>query len=259
MSSLNVCIIQSSLHWENHQANLNMFEEKIEQIKAGTELVVLPEMFTTGFSMNPTQLAEDMNGQTVEWMKRIATEKRIILTGSIIIKENDQFYNRLIWMLPNGEFGMYDKHHLFSYAEEDKHFSAGNKRLITSVKGIKINTQICYDLRFPVWSRLAAENEYDVLLYVANWPERRNHAWKTLLQARAIENQCVVIACNCVGEDGNGIKYSGDSCIINPLGEILVSKEYEEDFLYYSIQKSDIEIVRSQFPFAKDKDNFTIL
>jgi predicted amidohydrolase len=162
-------------------------------------------------------------------------------------------------MLPNDEFGIYDKHHLFSYAEEDKHFSAGNKRLITSVKGIKINTQICYDLRFPVWSRLAAENEYDVLLYVANWPERRNHAWKTLLQARAIENQCYVIACNCVGKDGNEINYSGDSCIINPLGEILVSKEYEEDFLYYSIQKSDIESVRNQFPFAKDKDNFTIL
>ncbi len=259
MSSLNVCIIQSSLHWENHQANLNMFEEKIEQIKAGTELVVLPEMFTTGFSMNPTQLAEDMNGQTVEWMKRIATEKRIILTGSIIIKENEQFYNRLIWMLPNGEFGMYDKHHLFSYAEEDKHFSAGNKRLITSVKGIKINTQICYDLRFPVWSRLTTENEYDILLYVANWPERRNHAWKTLLQARAIENQCVVIACNCVGEDGNGIKYSGDSCIINPLGEILVSKEYDEDFLYYTIQKQDVETIRNQFPFAKDKDHFSIL
>lgn len=259
MSSLNVCIIQSSLHWENHQANLNMFEEKIEQIKAGTELIVLPEMFTTGFSMNPTQLAEDMNGQTVEWMKRIATEKRIILTGSIIIKENEQFYNRLIWMLPNGEFGMYDKHHLFSYAEEDKHFSAGNKRLITSVKGIKINTQICYDLRFPVWSRLTTENEYDILLYVANWPERRNHAWKTLLQARAIENQCVVIACNCVGEDGNGIKYSGDSCIINPLGEILVSKEYDEDFLYYTIQKQDVETIRNQFPFAKDKDHFSIL
>ena len=259
MSSLNVCIIQSSLHWENHQANLNMFEEKIEQIKAGTELVVLPEMFTTGFSMNPTQLAEDMNGQTVEWMKRIATEKRIILTGSIIIKENEQFYNRLIWMLPNGEFGMYDKHHLFSYAEEDKHFSAGNKRLITSVKGIKINTQICYDLRFPVWSRLTTENEYDILLYVANWPERRNHAWKTLLQARSIENQCVVIACNCVGEDGNGIKYSGDSCIINPLGEILVSKEYDEDFLYYTIQKQDVETIRNQFPFAKDKDHFSIL
>lgn len=259
MSSLNVCIIQSSLHWENHQANLNMFEEKIEQIKAGTELVVLPEMFTTGFSMNPTQLAEDMNGQTVEWMKRIATEKRIILTGSIIIKENEQFYNRLIWMLPNGEFGMYDKHHLFSYAEEDKHFSAGNKRLITSVKGIKINTQICYDLRFPVWSRLTTENEYDILLYVANWPERRNHAWKTLLQARAIENQCIVIACNCVGEDGNGIKYSGDSCIINPLGEILVSKEYDEDFLYYTIQKQDVETIRNQFPFAKDKDHFSIL
>jgi predicted amidohydrolase len=259
MSSLNVCIIQSCLHWENHQANLNMFEEKIEQVKAGTELVVLPEMFTTGFSMNPTQLAEEMNGKTVEWMKRIAIEKRIVLTGSIIIKENEQYFNRLIWMLPNGEFGIYDKHHLFSYAEEDKHFSAGNKRLITSVKGIKINTQVCYDLRFPIWSRLATENEYDILLYVANWPARRSHAWKTLLQARAIENQCFVIACNRVGEDGNEIKYSGDSCIINPLGEIVISKENDEDFLYYTIQKSEIESVRNQFPFAKDKDTFSIL
>jgi predicted amidohydrolase len=259
MSSLNVCIIQSCLHWENHQANLNMFEEKIEQVKAGTELVVLPEMFTTGFSMSPTQLAEEMNGKTVEWMKRIAIEKRIVLTGSIIIIENKQYFNRLIWMLPNGEFGIYDKHHLFSYAEEDKHFSAGNKRLITSVKGIKINTQVCYDLRFPIWSRLATENEYDILLYVANWPARRSHAWKTLLQARAIENQCFVIACNRVGEDGNEIKYSGDSCIINPLGEIVISKENDEDFLYYTIQKSEIESVRNQYPFAKDKDTFSIL
>lgn len=259
MSSLNVCIIQSCLHWENHQANLDMFEEKIEQVKAGTELVVLPEMFTTGFSMNPTQLAEEMNGKTVEWMKRIAIEKRIVLTGSIIIKENEQYFNRLIWMLPNGEFGIYDKHHLFSYAEEDKHFSAGNKRLITSVKGIKINTQVCYDLRFPIWSRLATENEYDILLYVANWPARRSHAWKTLLQARAIENQCFVIACNRVGEDGNEIKYSGDSCVINPLGEIVISKENDEDFLYYTIQKSEIESVRNQYPFAKDKDTFSIL
>jgi predicted amidohydrolase len=259
MSSLNVCIIQSSLHWENHQANLKMFEEKIEQVKAGTELVVLPEMFTTGFSMNPTQLAEEMNDKTIEWMKRIAIEKRIVLTGSIIIIENKQYFNRLIWMLPNGEFGIYDKHHLFSYAEEDKHFSAGNKRLITSVKGIKINTQVCYDLRFPIWSRLATENEYDILLYVANWPARRSHAWKTLLQARAIENQCFVIACNRVGEDGNEIKYSGDSCIINPLGEIVISKENDEGFLYYTIQKSEIETIRNQFPFAKDKDPFSIL
>jgi predicted amidohydrolase len=259
MSSLNVCIIQSCLHWENHQANLNMFEEKIEQVKAGTELVVLPEMFTTGFSMNPTLLAEEMNEKTIEWMKRIAIEKRIVLTGSIIIKENEQYFNRLIWMLPNGEFGMYDKHHLFSYAEEDKHFAAGNKRLITSVKGIKINTQVCYDLRFPIWSRLATENEYDILLYVANWPARRSHAWKTLLQARAIENQCFVIACNRVGEDGNEIKYSGDSCVINPLGEIVISKENDEDFLYYTIQKSEIESVRNQYPFAKDKDTFSIL
>lgn len=259
MSSLNVCIIQSNLHWENHQTNLDMFEEKINSIKIGTELVILPETFTTGFSMKPTVLAEEMNGKTIEWMKRLAIEKRIILTGSLFVKDGDNYHNRLIWMLPNGEYGFYDKHHLFSYAEEDQHFSAGNKRLITSVKGFKINTQICYDLRFPVWSRQSSENEFDILLYVANWPEKRNHAWKTLLQARAIENQCYVIACNRIGEDGNGIKYSGDSCIINPLGEIIVSSAYDEIHLYYTIQKESIENIRNQFPFMKDKDDFLLV
>lgn len=259
MSSLNICIIQSKLHWENHQANLDMFEDKINQLQIGTELVILPETFTTGFSMNPLALAEEMNGKTVEWMKRIAIEKKIILTGSILIKVENNFHNRLIWMLPNGEYGIYDKHHLFSYAEEDKHFSAGIKRLITQVKSIKINTQICYDLRFPVWNRLQKEHEYDVLLYIANWPEKRNHAWKTLLQARAIENQCYVIACNRVGIDGNNIKYNGDSCVINPLGEILTSKENEEALLYFTIQKSEVESIRNLFPFAKDKDDFVLL
>ncbi|MDQ2751691.1 MAG: nitrilase family protein, partial [Bacteroidota bacterium] len=200
-SSLTITIIQTHLHWENKAANLAMLSQKIMSIKEKTEVVILPEMFSTGFSMKAEEFAETMDGETVQWMQNIAQQKKIILTGSLIIKEENKYYNRLVWMLPNGSYGYYNKRHLFGYAEEDKHYTAGNKRLITSVKGWKINTQICYDLRFPVWSRQAPsplvekegdEVEYDVLLYVANWPERRNNAWQTLLAARAIENQCYV-------------------------------------------------------------------
>ena len=218
MSSLTITIIQSDLHWEDKAANLAMFEKKINGIKEKTEIVLLPEMFSTGFSMNAKALAETMDGETVAWMKKIAAEKKIILTGSIIAEENEKYFNRLVWMLPNGEFGFYDKRHLFAFAEEDKYYSAGNKRLITSVKGWKINLLVCYDLRFPVWARQTNEAEYDLLIYVANWPERRIYAWKTLSQARAIENQCYVAAVNRVGKDGNDIYYSGESMIIRSIG-----------------------------------------
>src|ERR1700712_1594619 len=178
MSTLSVTIIQSILHWQDKQANLAMFEEKINAIKEKTELVVLPEMFSTGFSMEPASLAEKMDGETVAWMKRIAADKKIILTGSVIIEEDGSYYNRLIWMLPNGETGIYDKRHRFAFAGEDEQFTAGSKRLIASVKGWKINLLVCYDLRFPVWARQTthtqdedeSELEYDVLIYVANWP-----------------------------------------------------------------------------------------
>src|SRR5215469_13860177 len=201
MSTLTITGIQTNLHWEDKKANLQMFEEKISSISQPTEIVVLPEMFSTGFSMKPEKLAETMDGETVQWMKRVSAEKKIILTGSLIIEDNKKYFNRLIWMLPNGQVGYYDKRHLFAYGEEDQHFTAGNKRLIASVKGWKINLLVCYDLRFPIWARQtpapAGEDgtsaEYDLLIYVANWPERRNHAWKTLLQARAIENQCYVV------------------------------------------------------------------
>ena len=153
MASLLVTVIQTNLHWEDKKANLQMLEEKIGNIKDRTEVVVLPEMFSTGFSMKPEQLAETMEGETVQWMKRVAAERKIILTGSVIIKENDNYFNRLIWMLPNGQSGIYDKRHRFAFAGEDKHYTAGNKRLIASVKGWKINLQVCYDLRFPVWAR----------------------------------------------------------------------------------------------------------
>lgn len=257
-SELNITIIQSHLHWEDKQANMTMFEEKINSITSPTHIVFLPEMFTTGFSMNPTLLAEDMSGQTIQWMKRIAIEKKIILTGSFIAEENGHYFNRLIWMQPNGQFGIYDKRHLFSYANEDEHFNAGQKRLITTVNGWRICPLICYDLRFPVWARQSNMDEYDILLYVANWPERRSLAWNTLLKARAIENQAYVIGVNRIGYDGNQIQYSGDSQVISPLGEILFLSN-EESIQTLTLYKKEIESVRTQFSFLKDKDDFVIL
>jgi predicted amidohydrolase len=270
MSSLTVTIIQSNLHWENKKANLEMFSQKIEDIKEKTEVVILPEMFSTGFSMNPEGLSEKMRGETIQWMEKTAALKKIILTGSIIIEENGNYFNRLIWMLPNGEYGYYDKRHLFAFGKEDKHYTAGNKKLMASVKGWKINLQVCYDLRFPVWARqvpISPENyhevqgnelQYDVAIFVANWPEKRINAWKTLLPARAIENQCYVIGVNRVGEDGNKIYYSGDSMIVDPLGEILYCKANVEDIFTFTLLKERVIEVREKFPFWKDADYFKL-
>ena len=238
-----------------------MLQQKIESIKEKTEIVILPEMFTTGFSMKPELLAEKMEGETVQWMKKIAAEKKIILTGSVIIEKDGKYFNRLIWMLPNGESGIYDKRHLFAFGDEHNHYSAGNKKLIASVKGWKINLQICYDLRFPVWARQSPgelENKYDLLINVANWPDKRGIAWKTLLRARAIENQCFVVGVNRVGEDGNKIFYNGDSSIIDPLGEMIYQKSKDEDLFTYTLQKEKISETRDKFPFWKDSDHFMI-
>ncbi len=261
MSSLTISIIQSELFWEDKQANLSMFETKIMGIQERTEIVVLPEMFSTGFSMRPRQLAESMDGETVNWMKKIAAAKKIILTGSVIITENERFYNRLLWVLPNGDLGFYDKRHRFAFAGEDKEYTAGNKRLMAHVKGWKINLQVCYDLRFPVWARQQPGDtmEYDALLYVANWPERRSTAWKTLLTARAIENQCYVIGVNRVGNDGNNIYHAGDSMVIDALGNILFHKTGEEAIHTIVLQKEPLQEIREKFPFWKDADDFKIM
>lgn len=261
MSTLTITTIQSNLIWEEKSANLRLLEQQVSAIEEKTEIVVLPEMFSTGFSMKPEELAETMDGETVGWMKRVSRENGIILTGSIMIEEAGNYYNRLIWMLPNGQYGHYDKRHLFAYGEEDKHYTPGNKRLIASVKGWKINLLICYDLRFPVWARqdpLSSGGEYDVLLYVANWPERRSHAWKTLLCARAIENQCYVVGVNRVGSDGNAIYHSGNSLIIDPLGQVLYHMADEEDVNTITLQKEMLEEVRTKFPFWKNADPFNI-
>ena len=279
MSTLTITGIQTTLHWEDKKANLQMFEEKIFSISQRTEIVVLPEMFSTGFSMQPEKLAETMEGETLKWMKQVAARKKIILTGSLIIKDSpaplhaekgsvgEVYYNRLVWALPNGQVGWYDKRHLFAYGDEDQHYTRGKKRLISSVNGWKINLLVCYDLRFPVWSRQSpspAEEagsglEYDVLIYVANWPERRINAWTTLLRARAIENQCYVIGVNRTGEDGNKIHYTGDSMAIDPLGETLYHNKDDEDIFTVSLDKSVLEKAREKFPFWKDADNFKII
>jgi predicted amidohydrolase len=261
MSTLTITTIQSNLLWEEKSANLRLLEEKIRGIAEKTEIVILPEMFNTGFSMKPSQLSETMDGETVSWMKKVSRENGVILTGSVIIGEEGKYFNRLIWMLPNAEFGHYDKRHLFAYGEEDKYFSAGNKRLIASAKGWRIQLLVCYDLRFPVWSRQQSASgspEFDVLIYVANWPERRSHAWKTLLCARAIENQCYVVGVNRVGTDGNKIYYSGNSLVIDPLGQVLYHMADEEDVNTIVLSKEKLDEVRSKFPFWKDADEFRI-
>jgi omega-amidase len=274
MSQLLITTIQTNLHWEDKAANLAMLQQKIAA--AGkTEVVVLPEMFSTGFSMQPAKLAEPMDGPTVEWMKKVSAENRVILTGSLIIEEDGQYFNRLIWMLPNGHFGYYNKRHLFAFAGEHQHYTPGQKRLIASVKGWKINLQVCYDLRFPVWARQSPAQfvsgeagdgtttnqhrpEYDVLVYVANWPERRSHAWRSLLMARAIENQCYVVAVNRVGNDGNNIYHSGDTLIIDPLGETIYHGQHLEESFTATLSKEHLDEVRNKFPFWRDADGFVI-
>ncbi len=268
MSSIKITIIQTNLVWEEKATNLRLLEQKIKSIEDKTEVVILPEMFSTGFSMKPELLAETMEGEAVEWMRRVSRENGIILTGSLMIEEEGKFYNRLIWMLPNGQYGQYDKRHLFAFGEEDKHYTPGNKRLIASAKSWKFNLQVCYDLRFPVWARQSplstgreagGEAEYDVLVYVANWPERRIHAWKTLLCARAIENQCYVIGVNRIGTDANNFYYSGSSLVISPLGEVLYHMADVEDIFTITLEKETLEEIRHKFPFLNDGDHFKIL
>lgn len=247
-----------------------MLQKKIENIQEKTELIVLPEMFSTGFSMDKESLSENMDGLTMDWIRNTAVKKGAVITGSMIAKENTdggpRFYNRLIWMLPTGVFTSYDKRHLFAYGKEDKHYTPGKKRLITSVNGWKINLQICYDLRFPVWVRQSNTNtlapalapEYDLLIVVANWPSARSLAWRTLLQARAIENQCYVAGVNRTGSDGNGLEYSGESMILGPLGETIKILGSEENIFSHTLDREHLEESRSKFPFWRDADGFFI-
>ena len=254
---LNITLVQPDIIWENKEANFANYEQLIATA-ANKEVVVLPEMFSTGFSMAAERLAEPMSGASVQWMKDIARKHRCIITGSLIIEEGGHYYNRLLWVQPDGNIGHYDKRHLFGYAGEDKHYNRGDKRLIAQVKGWRICLMVCYDLRFPVWAR-NYDTAYDVLIYVANWPERRSFAWKTLLQARAIENMSYVAGVNRVGTDADDIKYSGDSSLFGPLGETLLQIPAESAVHTITLEKQKLDEARSHFPFLSDADKFMIL
>ncbi|MDQ3536311.1 MAG: amidohydrolase [Bacteroidota bacterium] len=263
VQDLFVSLIQSNLHWENSEANLAMLEEKIWQINTKTDLIILPEMFNTGFSMEAPLLAEPMNSKTFRWMKQQAAQTGAVIIGSYIIKDNFQYYNRLFWVEPDGKFSFYDKRHLFSLAGENKVYSAGKSNLIMKWKGWKVCPLVCYDLRFPVWSRnrINSENEplYDLLIYIANWPTPRIAAWDTLLQARAIENLSHVVGVNRIGTDEKGHQYNGHSKVIDPKGKILIDLGEIEGIETLTLRHEEQREFREKFfTFFMDADDFEV-
>ncbi len=256
MKKLRTSLVQVGLEWEDKQTNLVRLKDRLQALSGQTDLVVLPEMFTTGFSMDPARLAEPLPGPTLEWMRERAAGLDAVVTGSFIATEGKGYYNRLIWMRPDGSWEHYDKRHLFTLAGEQHHYQPGKRRLTIDLKGWKVLPLICYDLRFPVWSRNA--EDYDLLIYVANWPARRRHAWRTLLQARAIENQAYTIGVNRVGADGNGVYHSGDSTLVDAGGEALCSLAHEESILTLTLDLEKQREFREKFQFLPDRDIFHI-
>ena len=255
---LNVTIIQTDIIWENVYQNRLNFAAKIDAIATDVDLIILPEMFITGFTNRAENFAETMNGETVRWMLQKALEKEAVLIGSLIIRENKKFFNRLIVAFPHGELKHYDKRHLFSYAKEHEVFTPGNLRLLFEYKGFNICPLVCYDLRFPVWSRNT--EDIDVLIYVANWPKPRIHAWDILLKARAMENLCYVIGVNRLGKDFNNLEYLGHSAIFDAMGNpILEFEEGQETTKTINLSKKYIESTRSKFGFLEDRDEFEIV
>lgn len=266
MNDLKICLVQCSLVWENPEANRRHLESLLDGLEPGTHAVFLPEMFTTGFSMQAERLAETMDGPSVRWMQQQARQRRTILCGSLIVRDQDAFFNRLLWVLPDGQMASYDKRHLFSYAGEHLKFRSGSKRLIAQVNGWRICLMICYDLRFPVWSRQAAAfgpsgdpaPRYDLLVYCANWPQSRIQAWTTLLPARAIENQCYVAGVNRVGMDGLGQMHTGASALIEPTGQRIWNLDDVECLHHEVLSREHLEQVRQSYPFLNDADSFVI-
>lgn len=257
MQDLKLALIQTDIVWQNAEQNRILYSKKINSIISEVDFIVLPEMFTTGFSLQPYEIAETMQGETVQWMKQTASEAKAVICGSVIILEEDKYFNRFLFVQPSGEIAFYNKRHLFTLAGEDKVYTAGNEKVIIEYKGWKICPLICYDLRFPVWARNV--EEYDVLLYVANWPKPRVAAWDTLLKARSIENLCYTIGVNRIGSDANNLEYSGHSAAFNCLGEKLTNTVSNSACIeIVSLQKDHIIKTRKQFAFLSDQDYFEI-
>lgn len=264
--NINVAAVQTSLHWEDREANLRHFDLLLDSVEKNTDLVVLPEMFTTGFSMNPAKFAEKNNGPTFEWMQAKAAKLNAVICGSFMTETDGKYFNSLLWVRPDGTFEQYNKRHLFRMAGEDKVFDAGDSKRIIDLHGWKVCPLVCYDLRFPVWSRnrwtqngTELTADYDLLIYVANWPERRSHPWKTLLMARAIENNAYVIGLNRIGNDGNFIFHSGDSAIIDFKGEHLKSAIFaNEEIISATLTYQQLADFRTAFPAGMDADDFSL-
>jgi predicted amidohydrolase len=254
---MRVSVVQPDLIWENKQANLGRMDDLIHPLLNETDLIVLPEMFSTGFTMNTTGESEEMNGLTFAWMKEKAVEGNFGICGSFIVREEGKFFNRFVFVSPEKGFYYYDKRHLFSMGEEDKFYSQGRSKLVINFRGVRISPYICYDLRFPIWSR--NRNDYDLCIYVASWPAVRINVWNTLLRARAIENQCYVAGSNRIGSDGMGLDYNGMSQIISPKGEIMKSAGiYEEGTITAEISLDDLVEFRNKFDVLRDADDFDI-
>jgi omega-amidase len=254
---MKIALIQASLLWENPKQNRNYFEGKINAISENVDLIVLPEMFTSGFSMNPKAVAEPMQGETILWLQALTKAKNSAITGSVVIQENGKFYNRLVFVFPSGEVKTYDKKHLFTLAGEDKIYTSGTEKIIIEYKGFKICPLICYDLRFPVFARNT--EEYDALIYVANWPKPRINAWDALLKARAIENMCYTIGVNRIGEDPNKHIYPGHSQAIDFLGNFLIEPQETEGVFITNLDKTILLETRQKFGFLNDRDGFKMV
>ena len=253
---MKIALIQAPLVWENPKANRDYFEEKIKSVSDEIDLVILPEMFSTGFTMNPSEVFETMDGETISLLKNLAKAKNLAITGSLIIKENDKFYNRLVFVFPSGEIKKYDKRHLFSLAGEEKIYTAGNDKLIVEYLGWKICPLICYDLRFPVFARNV--EDYDLLIYVANWPKVRINAWDILLKARAVENMAYTIGVNRIGKDGNDYPHNGHSQVVDFLGNYAIQPQETEGIFTTELNKKELQEARNKFGFLNDKDDFEI-
>jgi omega-amidase len=260
IEQLFIALIQPDTIWENKEENLGHLTLQIDKLlneHPVIDIIVMPEMFSTGFTMNPQPFAETMDGATIEWMREIAVENDLAICGSLIIEENKHYYNRFVFLMSDGTCDWYDKKHLFSFAGEDKDYTAGDKRVTLQYKGWKINPFVCYDLRFPVWC--SNINEADILLFVANWPEKRIAHWQKLLPARAIENQAFVIASNRIGTDANNYHYVGESCAFDATGNELLNMKTHHGYAVIKVNKSDLVTTRMSIPFLKDKDNFELI
>lgn len=258
MQRFSIAIVQADLAWENPEKNRTYFQSLFQNIASqGIDLVILPETFTTGFSMNSKNIAESPKGETLQWMQACAKEYNFLLTGSLAISENNNYFNRQYFTFPDGSLQHYDKRHLFRMGGEDKQYTAGKDRIIINYKGWRILPQICYDLRFPIWSR--NQNDYDLLLYIANFPQARQHVWQTLLAARAIENQCYVVGCNRIGTDGEGLHYSGNSQVLCPKGkELALAPPNTSCVLTVTLDLKKLIYFREKFPVHLDADTFII-